>query len=326
MMTNALILADIEGIIGVNETFGDNAGELFTQEVELCINVLLENGIHKITVCDAHNKGDMILPRITEGRDNVKLVSQVRSVCFAEKYDFAIMVGYHGMEGSPGIWPHTYRYDIKQTSIFDKRLGKNIPIGEVEIGARWLGFHGVPVIFVSGDREAAYEANQFNPYRQASCIRTLLQTEEIKIEVLRDKLVQDLKSSLKLDWDLCLSCDNSPILVEFYHSETADALVAKGYTKFINVDGSEGITFKSCSELVSEIHHIAGLLNQIGFEVETANIAFLKEVRELAKNLDKDAVANSEAGPLLSTSLTLLDKVARDKVMVILRSMVNGSV
>jgi len=323
-MTHALILADIEGIISINDLSEDEKSrELFTQEVELYIKTLLENSVDKITVCDAHNKGNMILPRIAKDNDNVKLVSQVRSVSFEEKYDFAIMVGYHGMEGSNGIWSHTYRYDIKRISVYNKKLGINIPIGEVEVNTRWLGHHGIPVIFVSGDREATYEANQFNPYRQASCVRTLFQIDEIKTEPLWGKLADNLKSAIRLEWDLCLSQDDSPVLVEFYHSEMADALASKGYTKPNNPDGGEGIIFRNCAELVSEIHKLADHLNRIGYETETTNIAFLKEVRKIAKDLDKEVVANSEAGPLLGTSLSLLDKTSREKIMSILKDMVD---
>lgn len=325
-MTHALILADIEGVIDIMSLSEDEkASELFTKEVELYIDTLLKNGIDKITVCDAHNKGNMILPRIVENFSNVTLVSQVRNVSFDKKCDFAIMVGYHGMEGSPGILSHSYRYDIKRISVFNERLKKNIPIGEIEVGARWLGHHGVPVIFVSGDREAAYEANQFNPYRQASCIKTIFQTERICADFLREKLVNNLKSALKLDWNLCISRDDSPVFVEFYHLDMVDALTNKGYTKFTASNG-EGIVFKNCAELISEIQRLADLLNQIGYEFGTINISFLKKVREMAKVLDKDSVIKSEAGPLLSTSLSLLDKVSRDKIMLVLNDMMPKNV
>jgi len=323
-MIHALILADIEGVVGIyNSSDIMNSGEIFTQEVELCIQILLENGVDKITVCDAHNEGNMVDLRITKtncgGEGKVRLVSQTPQVSFDIKYDFAVMTGYHGMEGSFGIWPHTYRYDIKEISVADKISGKNIPIGEVEIDARWLGSQGVPVILVTGDREATYEANCFNPYRQACCVKSYFQSRVVDDIFVRKKLSDNIKLALGLNSEYCLSKDDDEIAVEFYNPDTADSLGTMGY----NSKGGK-IIFDSCEAFVNELHILANHLNCISEETLKVNKAFLKDVRELVKTLSKEDVAQSEIGPLLNNNLLFLDRASRDKVMVVIKDMLSN--
>ena len=171
---HGLILADIEGIIGVNDFISDaeNSKILYTREVKVYIDALLKNGVEKITVCDGHNRGDMILPDIAS--QNIKLVSMIGNISFDENYDFAILVGFHGMGESPGVLSHTLRFDFKRV------YANDMPIGEVEIYTRWLGSNGVPVVLVTGDREAVYEANCYNIYRAVCCVKSLYQRAKEK--------------------------------------------------------------------------------------------------------------------------------------------------
>ena len=137
---------------------------------------------------------------------------------FEEPYDFAIMVGYHGMGGQLGIFPHTYRFDIKEI------LVNGTPIGEVEVICRWLGSHGVPVILVTGDREATYEANYYNPYRTTCCTKNLFQSEFICHQLLYEKLLCSIDVALKLEKNLCLSHDTCIVTVEFYKPDVVGML------------------------------------------------------------------------------------------------------
>jgi len=323
-MTHVLIIADIEGIIGIKDLSNEEeSAEIYTQEIELYIKALLENGVDKITVCDAHNRGNMINSRITKysnGNDlsNIRLVAQTPSVCFNEKYDFAIMVGYHGMEGSSGILAHTFRYEFKRISVVDKKMGYNIPIGEVEIKTRWLGSHDIPVILVTGDREAVYEANCFNPYRQTCCCVSYFDDGVVGVDALYEKLAHNVKAALNLDWQLCLSHDDSEIEVEFYHPDTVDALSKIGYNK-----REDKVVFNSCADFMGSIFNLSEQLYQVDLENQEINIAFLKEIRKLAGSLGKEEFANSEAGALLGNgNLVTLDKATRDKVMMVIKSMV----
>jgi len=100
---HGLIFADIEGIAGIwdlNDT--DRCKDLYTKEIQVYIDALIENGVEKITVCDAHDEGDMILDSVVS--KNVRLISNSKNLSFVgEQYDFALLVGLHGMEGSTTI-------------------------------------------------------------------------------------------------------------------------------------------------------------------------------------------------------------------------------
>jgi len=69
-MLHTLIIADFEGIIDVYDFQNiDKCRELYTEEVQVYIKALLESGVDKITICDAHNEGNLISPKITENSD-----------------------------------------------------------------------------------------------------------------------------------------------------------------------------------------------------------------------------------------------------------------
>lgn len=96
-MTRALIIADIEGIIDVYDLQdSEKCSELYTREISIYTNALLKNNINDITICDIHDKGDMINPCILEMgiacESQIQLVSRVENIRFDEKYDFAILV------------------------------------------------------------------------------------------------------------------------------------------------------------------------------------------------------------------------------------------
>jgi hypothetical protein len=219
------------------------------------------------------------------------------------------------MEGSPGILPHTLRFDFKKIAVVDKN-GKRISIGEVELYSRWLGSHNIPVVLVIGDREATYEANCFNPYRQACCVKSLFQPEAVEQPHMLEKLEFNIKSALSLDRELCLSSDSDMVEAIFHNPDIAGALADIGYNKVGNK-----IIFKSCADFVNGLYTLVGHLQQINKDIFEKNAVFLKELRKLTVLLKKEEVANSEIGPLLSGNLMFLDKVSRNKITDGLKSM-----
>ena len=102
-------------------------------------------------------------------------------------------------------------------------------IGEVEIHCRWLGAHGIPVLFVTGDREAAHEANQFNPYRHVCCVKSYYQTQNAGGKLLTEKLVACVNASMKLDASFCVSHDVDKLILRFHNPDTLTSLAEVGY-------------------------------------------------------------------------------------------------
>ena len=303
---HGLIIADIEGIIGIYDFMNDveNSKVVYTREIEVYIKAFQKNGVEKITVCDAHSAGDMILPRIVT--ENVALVSTVNNLSFDEKYDFAIMVGFHGRGEAHGIFPHTFRFDFKHIFI------RGNPVGEVEIFVRWLGAKGVPVILVTGDREATYEANCFNIYRDVCCVRSLFQSTD-DAQALYHKLAAVVDSSMLLDYDKCISSDEDEVNVQFCNPDTSKLLSQKGY---LEKDGK--ILFASCSEFVEKLYQLIDEMNKINEFHVKINTEFLQTVRTLIKSHSREEVENSEIAHLLKTNRYFLDEASRHRILAIL--------
>jgi len=313
-MTSALILADIEGIIGIRDFMNEaeSSKEIYTREIEVYIKALQDNGVRKITVCDTHNAGDMILPSIiTEG---VKLVSNIENLQFHEGYDFAIMVGFHGMSESPGIFPHTLRFDFKHLYIGD------IPVGEVELCCRWLGAHGVPVILVTGDREAAYEANCFNPYRIACCVKSLSQNVIIEPGLLYEKLAKYVSIAMNMDFSKCLSHDDSIIAVDFYNSDIVEALAKLGYA----YEGNR-LVFQNSTDIMKRLPDLICNLNKIDDDFIRINASFLSEIRQLAKTVSKEDIERAGILALLNNTVITLDSKSRNEIMSVFHNLSGSS-
>ena len=312
---HVLLIADIEGIFGVYDFSNmEKSSRLYTQEIEVCIKALQANGVEKITVCDAHDAGNLIDPQITNigtlDEHEVKLVSRVDGISFDSTYDFAILVGFHGMSESRGILSHTLRYDFKEIAVINPQYSNAIPIGEVELYTRWLGSYGIPVVLVVGDREATYEANCFNPYRHTCCVKSYYQVNSFDAESLYYKLSQSIYYAMKLDKKLCISPDDSELLIEFYNADVAESLVARGYKK-----RGRQILFTNCAGLVNELYILIEHLKQLNQEIWETNVAFLKDVRVLAQSLKREDLEKSEVASLLEKNLLSLDQFSREKIM-----------
>lgn len=314
-MLHALIVADMEGITDVyNFDNIDSCSKLYTDEILVYVNALFENGITKITICDAHDEGSLIsgviIANECPNRDNLRLLSRVENLTFDEKYDFAILVGFHGMSGSPGILSHTLRFDFKEVlSVFDN-VGAKIPIGEVEIYTRWLGQNGIPVIFVSGDREAIYEANCFNPYRQTCCVKSYFQTTHLDKSYLYDKIACCIKNSLSLNWSACLSEDSFKIEIEFNNRDTSEVLANCGYKRKENK-----ILFDSCTDLVNNLFTLLNRLNDIIKSNFLLNQNFIKDAKKLVSSLNKADIEKSYIRALLNINILSLDQEIRTEIM-----------
>jgi len=306
---HGLILADIEGIVGIENFLDDvkNSKEIYTREIEVYINALLRNDVKKITVCDSHSKGDMILPRVISNK--VNLVSRTENISFDINYDFAIMVGYHGMSESPGIFPHTLRFDFKHI-----RIGE-IPIGEVELYSRWLGHHGIPVILVTGDREATYEANCFNAYRNTCCSRSKFVKKEDAGLIYR-KLSLSVDMAMQLDKNKCLSIDDDETSIEFYNPDNIGTLETEGYKS-----KNGRLIFKNCTDIVSHIFSLVESMNRINAHYLEINSEFLKNIRELAKNFSREDVEKTNIMPLLRKNLMFLDEESKKEIMSALQKL-----
>lgn len=157
---SALILADIEGIIGVydkkqctpNTPEWTEARNLITADVNSAVRGLREAGVSEIYVKDMHGTGFNLLPEKIEKGVHcsqghfwkpVPLLGKIPNV------NYAVMIGWHaGPDQQEGFSPHIFHKLIRQIKI------NGSPVTEVELFGAVLGEYNIPVIFVSADHTA----------------------------------------------------------------------------------------------------------------------------------------------------------------------------
>lgn len=164
------ISVDMEGISGI--VHGSQTGRdqhdyekgraLMVGDVNAAIEGVLAFGDAEIVVADGHGGMMNMQPEdlheaavLVRGRP--KPLSQVEGV--NRSFDAAIFIGYHSMKGTPhGILSHTF-----SSRAIDYLKVNGREIGETAMNAAIAGYHGVSLIFVSGDLAVTKEALALNP-------------------------------------------------------------------------------------------------------------------------------------------------------------------
>ncbi|GAA3408007.1 M55 family metallopeptidase [Paenibacillus hodogayensis] len=162
------ITADMEGITGLTDYSFVRQGELnylrgreiMTDDVNHVIESAYAAGAQEIVVNDSHGKMHNLLierihPDVRLITGNVKPLSMVQGL--DSSYDAALFVGYHSSAAKKGIMSHTMTNFTHQVYIDDA------PVGEIGLNAYVAGYYGVPVILVTGDDQAAQEAEELIP-------------------------------------------------------------------------------------------------------------------------------------------------------------------
>jgi D-amino peptidase len=165
------ISVDMEGISGIvdgsmvgsKEHDYEKGRKLMAQDVNAAIEGILS--VHKdaqITVCDAHGAMNNILPEdlhkaATLVRGTPKPQSQMSTL--DNTYTACLFIGYHAKKGTlNAVMSHTYSGgNIESLHI------NGVEVGETDINARIAAHHGVPLIFLAGDKATTLEAREINP-------------------------------------------------------------------------------------------------------------------------------------------------------------------
>ena len=309
---SALILADIEGITNIYDLNDKLQYQPeYLNELKVYVDALLPHDVNRIVVCDAHDQGNHLfeLSDYFNGED-IQICSTVANIDFKEKYDFAMMVGFHGMNGSPGILAHSVRFNFSQFAVYSKRLKAEIPIGEVELYSRWLGAKGIPVILVAGDREATYEGNCFNPYRAVCCVKSFFESAPACRDALYRKIHSCVDFALSLDPSTCLSLDSDAISITFSHVDLPEELLKAGYPIV-----GEKLIYDTCTAFVEGLYPLVAQLIKFDNKNIAANSELLKKLRNIAATIDRAKFEHSTIEALLSKkNLYSMSKKDREEV------------
>ncbi len=159
------ISVDMEGISGVVAWPQTERGQddyermrrLMTQEANAAIEGALQAGATEVLVNDSH--GGMRNIILEDLCPDAKLITGDRKPMSMMEgvgpgFDAVFLIGYHSQASSLGVLNHTYTGRVVHYSVNGKVMG------ETGMNALIAGFHGVPVVLVSGDTVVTAEARE----------------------------------------------------------------------------------------------------------------------------------------------------------------------
>lgn len=200
-MLNIYISADIEGVNNVvypHQT-DPSGGELFLKaldqqhkELNCIIEGLLEAGVDKITVNDAHGRMENLHisglnPKIELISGKPKPVSMLAGL--DNSYSCVFFTGYHAKAGSKnGVLAHTF------STLFNYLKLNGELIGEIELNAIYAGLMGIPIAFVTGDDVTCDQARSALGNIKTVATKTAISTTSAKCKS-NEQLFSELKAA-----------------------------------------------------------------------------------------------------------------------------------
>ena len=207
------ISVDMEGISGIVD--GSMTGKdqldyqkgriLMVSDVNAAIEGVLTLGEAEIVVCDAHGSMTNIEPEelnraATLVRGTPKPLSQMAGI--DGSFDAAIFIGYHSMKGTlRGVLSHTF----SGRAIESLRIN-GIEVGETAMNAAIAGYHGVPLVFVSGDLADKREAKALNPEIETVAVKEAVSRTAAKClnpakarELIKETVAKALKKRKSIE-------------------------------------------------------------------------------------------------------------------------------
>ncbi len=230
------ISVDMEGISGIvhgNQTSQDQPDYekgrvLMVGDVNAAIEGVLALGKAEIFVSDGHGSMMNLQPEeLNEKallvRGSPKALTQMAGI--DRGFDAALFIGYHSKRGTMrGILDHTI-----SGRIIDSITINGLEVGETAINAAIAGYHRVPLVFVSGDRAVAEEAEEIIPGIVTVTVKEAVSRTAAKClhpKKARELIKKGVTEALKKLNSIELFIFESPIeaKVKYVNSVMADAV------------------------------------------------------------------------------------------------------
>jgi D-amino peptidase len=266
-----LISADMEGISGIVHPTETNPGgydyergrALMTAEVNAAVAGVLEAMPgSEVLVADAHGPFRNLLPEELDRRAQL-VRGRPRPLGMLagldDNTDAVLLVGYHARSGSgPAVLAHTIN-----DAVLDVRLdGRSM--GEIGLNAALAGFHGAPVVLLSGDAAACAELRELVPGAATVAVKQPLgQAAAIALhpEEAREQLHRVAARAIRRHDQVPLVILPGPLRVEvdLYGPYTVDlATLIPGVDR---APGARTVTFTA--DDVAEAYRLVQLLTQL---------------------------------------------------------------
>lgn len=163
----ALILGDVEGVVGVDDWRDIMAGSAgypaacraYAADVTAAVRGLRAGGAAEVLVVDTHAAGLNLVDQRLVGCELIQDPSILVRIerAFAADVAAVVLIGFHAAAGTPdGFVPHSF--GVQTRSWLDGRL-----IGEPGFYALEAGHRGVPTLLVTGDTQTIDQLHPFAP-------------------------------------------------------------------------------------------------------------------------------------------------------------------
>lgn len=195
---------DMEGItgladhthVGSSKHNYERSRVIMTDEANHVVTAAFEEGCSEVIVNDSHSKMNNLLiermhPETQLITGDVKPYSMVQGL--DSSFSGAVFVGYHARASMKGVMSHSMIFGVRHMYINDHA------IGEMGFNAYVAGYHGVPVLMVAGDDQAALEAEKLIPNVTTAVVKETISRSAVKSltpakagQLLREKAAEAL--------------------------------------------------------------------------------------------------------------------------------------
>jgi D-amino peptidase len=171
------VICDLEGTAGVVDhrqqcwfdgAYYAQARRLATLELNALVEGVLEEGATHIVAWDGHGNfpGGLDSELVHPACQVLIGAGDGGPIDLDSSYDAMFLCGFHAMAGtSGGVLDHSFWPGIAGCWVND------MPWGEIAMNCYTAGQHGVPTVFISGDRAAAEEAANLIPDIEAAIVK-----------------------------------------------------------------------------------------------------------------------------------------------------------
>ncbi|QSX05562.1 M55 family metallopeptidase [Sedimentibacter sp. zth1] len=288
MKENILILADMEGIIGIYDMSDkDKCKSYMETEIKLLLDELISNDEFEIYFCDIHDNGETT-SELYSLYPTVNFIKCYWNIDFKIKYDYAMLTGLHAKSGI-GVLAHSFRDEIK--NVF---LGERI-VGEIEVFINLLAYYKIPTIFVSADEQAMNEIPSYVVSTNIS--KSSLDKEKVKNNLTKKykAYVKNLRYGLSHRDRAKYKYNSDSVQIELQDNNLLQYLEDSGiYTK------SNMIYINDNVKIMDNLLKVANLMNTY---YKNEYVKLLKKLREKFRNCDFNNIKSKKMKRILSIPL-----------------------
>jgi len=260
------IAVDLEGVAGYvqwDPADRQREREFVTEDANAAIAGVFDGGATEVLVTEAHGNMRNIIPEKLDPRATFlsgRPKSQNHMAGVDGSFQAAMLVGYHSKAGTRnGVMSHTYRGYIFSLSF------NGTEVGEIGTDAAIAGYHGVPVVLVTGDAAACQEAKGLLGGIEVVAVKEGVSRHGAKCRSLEEsrRLIREgAKRAMDQLWKVTPFTFKAPVQVEvtFADPSYADAVSS---LPFVNrIDGRiirfVGEDFLKAFETFDALYRVAG--------------------------------------------------------------------